>query len=225
MVKTERLVDIKPEDTTKAEPNDGDVETVGSTPDGAAAEPESAPDPFDLNRLTLDQSFAETIGVKRLLKHVPVGKPGNQDWVRVYPRADYRGDFSVIILKNERETYLVSREMSAELASECVPVTIFVAVSSVGVVRLWPVRLPGPDGKDLAWWRTEREGAEQAMTIWTRIKPNMNLGANEIYVSDKMTAEPKWPTETFQELLKIAFAGRLVDKIDHPVVKRLRGLD
>ena len=53
----------------------------------------------------------------------------------------------------------------------------------------------------------------------------MALGANEIDISEKMTAKPKWPTDTFQELLKIAFAGRLIDNADHVVVRRLRGLD
>jgi hypothetical protein len=44
-----------------------------------------APNPFDLDRLALPQSFAEAIGVRELLTHVPVGKPGNQDWHRVHP--------------------------------------------------------------------------------------------------------------------------------------------
>ena len=51
----------------------------------------------------------------------------------------------------------------------------------------------------------------------------MALGANDINIS-KMTAEPRWPTATFQEIIEIAFAGRLIDSVDHPVVKRLRGL-
>jgi hypothetical protein len=46
--------------------------------------------------------------------------------------------------------YLVTPEMLAELAGECVGVTMYTAISSQGVLRLWPVRLPGPDGKDLA---------------------------------------------------------------------------
>jgi hypothetical protein len=37
-------------------------------------------------------------------------------------------------------------------------------------------------------------------------------------------ADPKWPELSFQELLRIAYRDRMVTKIDHPVVKRLRGL-
>jgi hypothetical protein len=37
-------------------------------------------------------------------------------------------------------------------------------------------------------------------------------------------ADPEWPRLTFQELLRIAFRDRLVDRLDHPVILRLRGL-
>jgi len=32
-----------------------------------------------------------------------------------------------------------------------------------------------------------------------------------------------WPTESLKELLKIGFRDRLIDTVDHPVLKRLRG--
>jgi hypothetical protein len=119
--------------------------------------------------------------------------------------------------------YLVTPEMLVELAGEYVGVTMYTAISTQGVLRLWPVRLPGPDGKDLAWWSTEREAAELAKKQWVRVRASMPLGANRIELS-AMTAEPRWPTATFQEIVEIAFAGRLIDSVDHVVVKRLRGL-
>ena len=165
--KLKSLADTEPEDMTEvgaAGPHLSDGSS--STPELPAAKVESAPapDPFDLERLALNQSFAETIGVKKLRTHVPVGKPDKQNWVRVHPDPSYRRNFLLIYLKAEKERYLVSPEMAAELVGECDPVTIFTAVSSVGVVSLRPIRLPGPDGKDLAWWSTERAAAEQAMT-------------------------------------------------------------
>jgi hypothetical protein len=36
--------------------------------------------------------------------------------------------------------------------------------------------------------------------------------------------EPQWPKQSQAELLKIAFQGRLLESVDHPVVKRLKGL-
>ncbi len=37
-------------------------------------------------------------------------------------------------------------------------------------------------------------------------------------------AEPEWPALLLRELLKLAFAERAIASLDHPVVKRLRGL-
>jgi hypothetical protein len=35
--------------------------------------------------------------------------------------------------------------------------------------------------------------------------------------------EPKWPETTLEQLLEIAFKGRVIDTMDHPVLRRLRG--
>jgi hypothetical protein len=102
--------------------------------------------------------------------------------------------------------------------------TLFTTINRQGVVSLWPVKLPGPDGKQLEWHRSAAEAAELAMKRWIRVKANMSLGAYEITEAASIMAEPDWPAVSFQELLRIAFRGRLVDRLDHPVIKRLRGL-
>ena len=61
------------------------------------------PDPFDLASLRLSQNFTESAGVKKLLRTVPVHKPNAQDFVRVHPGEEYRADFPIIELKEERE--------------------------------------------------------------------------------------------------------------------------
>ena len=51
------------------------------------------------------------------------------------------------------------------------------------------------------------------------------IGAYEVTVAEAITIEPQWPAGvTFQDLIRIAFRERLITSIDHPVVKRLRGL-
>lgn len=180
---------------------------------------------FDLASLRLPQNFTETARVKQLLTTVPVKKPSPQDFVRVHPGEDYRENFAVIDLKEDREVYLIrGRELVGELTGEYVPMTLFTAMNRQGVLFLWPVRFPDPDGKQLEWHRSLREAAEIAITRWVRVKADMNLGAYRIAVAESVMAEPNWPKETFAEQLEIAFRGRLIDTIDHPVIKRLRGL-
>jgi hypothetical protein len=52
----------------------------------------------------------------------------------------------------------------------------------------------------------------------------MSLGAYEMFEAEGVMADPKWPDLPFMELLRIAFRDRMIDRVDHPVIKRLRGL-
>ena len=183
----------------------------------------TAPDPFDLSKMRLDQSFIETSGVKKLLSTVPVGKPNPQDFIRVNPSEDYRETFAVVELKEDREFYILYREIARDLPGEYVMATLFTAINRQGVVRLVPVKLPSSDGKVLEWHRSMAEAVERAMTRWIRVKANMALGAYEMFEASATIPDPEWPEVTFQELLRIGFRDRLVDRFDHPLIKRLRG--
>ena len=183
----------------------------------------STPDPFNPTNLRLSQSFVETAGVKKLLTTIPVRKPGPQEFVRVHPSPDYRENFPIIELKDEREEYIVTASLVPELIGEFVIKTLYLAINRQGTLSFWPVRLPGPDGKDMNWWKSGREAAALAMKDWVRVKANMNLGAYDIFEAASVISEPDWPTLGYWELIKIAFRDHLIDRIDHPVIKRLRG--
>jgi hypothetical protein len=177
----------------------------------------------DLSKLRLSQDFIETAGVKKLLMTVPVRKPNPQDFSRVHPDPNYRSEFAVIELKDDRETYLLTPAVSWQLANEAVPIVLYTAINRQGVVYLWPVRLPSPDGRVNEWHKSLAAGAECAMASWIRVKANMSLGAYEITTAIGPIPDPTWPELSFNELLRIAFRDRIVNDLDHPVIKRLTG--
>lgn len=182
-------------------------------------------DLFDIESLRLSQAFTETVGVKKILSTVPVRRPHPQEFVRVHPSPEYRCDFAMVELKEDREDFLVRPEVLHELAGETVHKTLFTAISRQGVTFLWPVRLPDPDDRRRnEWTRSSREAAELAMGKWIRVKANMHLGAYEMAEATGLMADPVWPELGFQELLRIAFRDRMIASVDHPVVQRLRGL-
>jgi hypothetical protein len=188
-----------------------------------AAKPE-IPDPFDLENLRLNPSYVETAGVKKLRNTVPARRPSPQDFVRVHPDPTYRENFGMIELKDDREDYLVLPHLVPQLPGEIVFKTIFTAINRQGVVFLWPVRLPSPDDKPNAWWQSAREAAELAMTKWVRMRANMSLGAYDLFTAESDIPDPEWSElEPLQDLLRIAYRGRLVVDLDHPVIKRLSG--
>ena len=189
-----------------------------SAPD---AQKSDAPNPFDPASFRLGQSFGDRVGVKKLLVTVPVGKPNRQDFVRVHPDPSCR--IQVAIIDYERDFYLLVPEVAAALPNECKAVTLHTAINRQGVLRLWPVPLPSPDGRQNVWHTSQAEAAETAQRTWVRVSANMSLGAYELYQATGTIPDPEWPDLPFAEILEIAFRGRILRTLDHPLVRRLNG--
>jgi len=183
-----------------------------------------AGDGFDLENLRLSQNFRELVGVKKLLITVPVRKPGKQDFFRVRPGEDWRLETMVLEIKEDRETYLVAPELWPELPGELVPKVLLITINRQGVIAIWPVRLPGEDGRQDNWSRSALEAADLGRRNWIRLVANMSLGGYEIYQATRDDLpEPIWPDLSFQEILKIAFQDRFIKTLDHSAIRRLKG--
>ena len=182
-------------------------------------------DPFDLDSLRLDQDFASAVGVKPLLKTVPVKKPSKEWFVRTHPDPSYRLQTAVLELKEDRETYLVSPALWMELADEKTfsPRLLVTSITRQGVLFVWPIRLPGSDGRIDDWSRSAMDGADEAKSQWVRIVADMDLNAYRIWPASAQLPDPAWPDITFQEIIKIAFRDKMISDSDHPVLRRLRG--
>jgi hypothetical protein len=182
-------------------------------------------DPYDLDSLRLSQDFASAVGVKRLITVIPVRKPSKEWFVRTHPDPAYRLQTAVLELKEDREVYLVSPSLWPELASEPTfsPRLLIAAVNRQGTPFLWPIRLPGADGKIDDWSRSALDASREAESRWTRMTANMSLQAYDITVAPGQVAEPVWPDLTFQRIIRIAFRDKMIETWDHPVLRRLRG--
>jgi hypothetical protein len=119
----------------------------------------------------------------------------------------------------------VGKTLWPDLAAEATfsPRVLFTAVNRQGVLFLWVIRLPRPDGRVDEWSRTALEAAERATKGWVRVAANMALGAYDVFEAGGQLGEPQWPAVPFSDLLRIAFRDRFIDALDHPVLRRLRG--
>jgi hypothetical protein len=182
-------------------------------------------DPYDLENLRLPQDFAAAVGVKPVIATIPVKKPSKEWYVRTHPDPAYWLQTAVIELKEDREIYLVVPGLWPELAAEPTfsPRLLISTVNRQGVLFLWPIRLPGADGKLDDWSRSQFEAVDAAKTQWVRVTANMSLGAYEVSAASGRIAEPSWPEITLQEMVRIAFKDKMISTWDHPVLRRLRG--
>ena len=197
----------------------------GNHEETAAEAPASRLSQFDPARLRLSQDFGAAVGVKKALLTVPVRKPSKEWFVQTHPSEDYRIQTAVLELKEDRETYLVDPELWPELSTESTfgPRAIFTSITRQGVVFLWPIRLPGPDGKLDDWNQSALDAAAMANGRWVRVAANMALGAYDVFQASADLPAPEWPDVPFSKLLEVAFGKRYVTSLDHPVLQKLRG--
>ena len=182
-------------------------------------------DPFDLERLRLSQDFVASANVRKVLTTVPVRKPAKEWFVRTHPSEEYRFPTHVVELKDDGEIYLVGPDLWDELSGESTfgPRALVTTISSQGVLFLWSIRLPGPDGKIDSWNASAMEASHIARETWVRVQSNRPLGAYEVRQALGDIPEPDWSIPPFRDLLQIAFRDRIIDSVDHPVLRRLRG--
>ena len=190
--------------------------SVGQPSDGP-------PDPFDPASLRLGQGFASSIGVKKVLTTVPCRKPSRHDFVRVHPGEDWRLETGAFEDRINRETYLVQRNLWAELAGEVYPVCLFKAINRQGDVFFWPVKLPGPDGRSNTWNDSALAAARLAESKWVRVAANMPAGMYDTFEAAGELSEPTWPELSLTEILKLCFKDRFIETVDHPAIRALRG--
>lgn len=184
-------------------------------------------DPFSPQNLALAQTFAEMTETKRLLTTVRVGKPNKEAFVRTSPDPNHWIVGSVLELKDQGdETYwLMPTVRDALIGEPCMKaVRLILAVDRPGNPFFWKIGLPDPSGRSQPWVDSMVEAATVAKSKWVRVSWSTATRGYEVLTAE-IKAEPKWPTESIKDLLNIAFRGRVVSSLDHPVLRALRGQD
>src|SRR5690606_29127784 len=94
------------------------------------------------------------------------------------------------------------------------------AVTRHGGPFVWPLKQTSN-----TWHETARSAAEIAKTDWIKLISDQEAGYYLVGKAASQDKEPPWPAESFEDILEKAFAGRIVDSLDHEVIKELRGDD
>jgi hypothetical protein len=130
----------------------------------------------------------------------------------------------VLELDDERELYLIAPSLHSALIME--PTVsrrlLITSITKQGRVFLWPIKLPAPDGKSNIWNETAADAASRAGARWVRIAADMAFGNYRVWEAKAALGDPKWPSLSFKQIIKLAFQERRISSLDHPVVKGLR---
>ncbi len=169
-------------------------------------------DPFDKSAVSLSPGDrAASVAVKELVE-VPVRRPSQEAFFRVHADDNYTTD--IAILENH---------LRPLLRKEIKPFQLYTCITRTGGVFLWPVRLPGEDGKDNKWWSSAHSIARDARTEWVRCTSSKDMGFYEKTKTLVALPDPEWPNYSFRDLMELAFGNQRIADMDHTVVKQRQG--
>jgi hypothetical protein len=179
-------------------------------------------DPFDPKQL---RQIGVSIDVGKPSLSVRHCRPHKSWFIRVHPSPDYRVAMPIIELEGDNERYWVHPDVLPHLQGETtlVPRLLVLAVNAQGVFFVWPVPLPGEDGNVRGNVRSALEAVDKAAAGWHRVQWNQGTKEYDATPAKGNLPEPEWPDATFRDLLATAFRGRLIDTLDHRVLRQLRG--
>lgn len=164
------------------------------------------------------------------ITRVGTNKPRKDFYFRVHP--EYYVDLISIQEKDSMEpiTYVVLGDVLAQAMSEEAITSVllnrryYLYVTQGGSYGLWGVSMPMDEGQDMNTW------AESALNViaraqkeWVRHYAKRGDGGYRIIPASKDLGAPKWPEETWEEIVELAFEGKIIDDIKHAVFEKLRG--
>jgi len=175
-----------------------------------------------LSSLRLPDTYSASGGTVLPLK-VTYGKLNRNRFSRVHPGEEYKLRCLLVDDKDNGETYLATPNMAGHLGSLATAKTIRLAVDNSGVPKLIGEPDVDPSGRRNLWQSSLKEAIREAEKDWVRVVSNMNANQYEITRSINDLGFPRWPKQSMEELVNDAFAGRIIDSLDHPYIRQIQG--
>jgi len=178
---------------------------------------------IDFDALRLPTDYEALAGVEPAHLTIKIRKPNRQEWFRVHSDPDWTFRTLMFMSQEDRELFLIAPSIQPALASELRPVALHATINRAGHVFLWPIPMPGPDGRRNDWHSSALVAAEKSRTQWIRSAADMSLGAYQVFTTTAPLPDPIWPELSQEQIYERAFRDRLIRSADHPALKRLRG--
>jgi hypothetical protein len=190
--------------------------------DGGRLDAVNSSDRVTLSQLAVDPAMIGTTSTKM---HVTVsaGRPAPGAWIRTHPDPHY-WMVSAGLKSLDGTLYLATTDVLGAVSEDVRYYQLVTFTTRAGALGVWPIVMPGPDGKPTGWTQSALEAATTAKKEWVRIRANMSSGGYEVHRLLVTIPEPDWPDLTFEQILNLAFKDRIITAVDHPLVRQLRGL-
>jgi hypothetical protein len=185
---------------------------------------------LDKFRATQPSTIAGVETLVTALPHHPISHA--KDFVRLHPDDDnYWSDtycfVNVPIKGQKRETlHLIAESLALQYlpSGRIQKFRLALACKPDGAFFLCHVPT---ENLDNPWNSTNLQACKQAKQEWVQATSRRDEGAEGYDIKSARHldafAEPKWPQQSLNNLIEVTFAGRMIDREDHPGLLRLIG--
>ena len=186
-------------------------------------EEEQAQDAFSDLKALDEMTRTDAVPTKPQLVSVRVGRPPKDTFVRCHPTHV----IALYLYKDEEsgESYLLPPSL-AEVAQQD---QVFkkrqlrLAVTVQGAVFLWETAMRGEETNSNQWILSAWNAQDTALDKWIRVVANRQNASYDVMSSESDLGEPVYLEEQFEEILRVAFRGKVIETRDHLILKKLRG--
>ena len=180
---------------------------------------------FDPSRFAMPSTGAEEFGTRKIRSVIPVSKPGKMEWVQLLDHPDFLLPGAAFLdLQDGGRLYLVVPEIAAQLTDDVKLVKLAPGLTRQDKLFLWPCPLIPSGATPNPWHTSHNDAFNAAKNGWIRMKSNRACSFYHIIEPEKIMPEPDWPDMSFADMLQIAFNDdHIVDRDDHPALRRLKG--
>ncbi len=184
----------------------------------------SQPLNLDLSKLRISQNYLETGGpTEKIFTSIPVRRPDRQEFIRVHSDPAFKFQTYVMETKEDRSVFLIDPEIWEQVHDLAAPKALMTCMTRQGVLFLWPIKLPGSDGRSDRWSESALLAAKHAENDWVRVSANMSAGGYDVFKALAALPDPKWPELSMDQIVTLAFRDRYINDLGHDVLRRLRG--
>jgi hypothetical protein len=208
------------------------AEADGSGNNSASAVTITKPNGFDLNKFKSKRADA-IANVDPLQTGLPISSMSQaKDFVRLHPDEENYWSpelcFVMVPIKGAKRDslHLIEEDLAMRFLPSGKIHRFRLALASKPNDVFFLCRIPTRN-LDNSWNRDNIAGCEQAKTRWTQATSRGEEGVDAYLIQAARDPdafpEPKWPEQSLDDLIDLAFAGRMISSEDHPALLRLIG--
>lgn len=174
---------------------------------------------LDFRRFKLDEKYAQHQGEQRTLA-VKARRPRSDEWFTVHPDPEFSQETNALIVAADFSYYLVDPSIVPQLeGADYKVMNLHTAITARGSIFMLTVGT-GSDG----FSESLRAAVEQAKEGYVRVASNTAERQYDAFLPKKEIPPPVWPADlTFDGVMEMAFKDRVIDSVNHPVIKGLHG--